>query len=93
MACRYGGTAGPWGAVGTQGRSAEPPVSPHTHTQRTTYVWREPRLCRGGQRLPPPRVRGCRSADFWLKVGVSVGTCVAVLLAALAAYFWKKNQK
>uniref|UniRef100_A0A8B9TQA0 KIAA1324 n=1 Tax=Anas platyrhynchos TaxID=8839 RepID=A0A8B9TQA0_ANAPL len=61
--------------------------------QRTTYVWREPRLCRGGQRLPPPRVRGCRSADFWLKVGVSVGTCVAVLLAALAAYFWKKNQK
>uniref|UniRef100_A0A8C3BZI4 Endosome-lysosome associated apoptosis and autophagy regulator 1 n=1 Tax=Cairina moschata TaxID=8855 RepID=A0A8C3BZI4_CAIMO len=61
--------------------------------QRTTYVWREPRLCRGGQRLPPPRVRSCRSADFWLKVGVSVGTCVAVLLAALAAYFWKKNQK
>ncbi|XP_035425035.1 endosome/lysosome-associated apoptosis and autophagy regulator 1 isoform X2 [Cygnus atratus] len=61
--------------------------------QRTTYVWREPRLCRGGQRLPPPRVRSCRSTDFWLKVGVSVGTCVAVLLAALAAYFWKKNQK
>uniref|UniRef100_A0A8V1A7A5 Endosome-lysosome associated apoptosis and autophagy regulator 1 n=1 Tax=Gallus gallus TaxID=9031 RepID=A0A8V1A7A5_CHICK len=61
--------------------------------QRTTYVWKEPRLCHGGQRLPAPRVRPCRSAEFWLKVGVSVGTCVAVLLAALAAYFWKKNQK
>ncbi|XP_075299242.1 LOW QUALITY PROTEIN: endosome/lysosome-associated apoptosis and autophagy regulator 1 [Opisthocomus hoazin] len=61
--------------------------------QRTTYVWREPRLCRGGQSLPPQRVRACRSVDFWLKVGISAGTCAAVLLAALAAYFWKKNQK
>ncbi|XP_074420638.1 endosome/lysosome-associated apoptosis and autophagy regulator 1 isoform X2 [Larus michahellis] len=61
--------------------------------QRTTYVWREPRLCRGGQELPAQRLRSCRSGDFWLKVGISAGTCVAVLLAALAAYFWKKNQK
>ncbi|XP_052671275.1 endosome/lysosome-associated apoptosis and autophagy regulator 1 [Harpia harpyja] len=61
--------------------------------QRTTYVWREPRLCRGGQSLPAQKVRGCRSVDFWLKVGISAGTCAAVLLAALAAYFWKKNQK
>ncbi|XP_021233025.1 UPF0577 protein KIAA1324 homolog isoform X2 [Numida meleagris] len=61
--------------------------------QRTMYVWREPRLCHGGQRLPAPRVHPCRSAEFWLKVGVSAGTCAAVLLAALAAYFWKKNQK
>ncbi|XP_054032521.1 endosome/lysosome-associated apoptosis and autophagy regulator 1 [Dryobates pubescens] len=62
-------------------------------TQRTTYVWREPRLCRGGQSLPPQAVRSCRSADFWLKVGISAGTAAAVLLAALAAYFWKKNRK
>ncbi|KAM9520177.1 endosome/lysosome-associated apoptosis and autophagy regulator 1 isoform 2-T2 [Guaruba guarouba] len=61
--------------------------------QRTTYVWREPRLCRGGQPLPPQKVRPCRSADFWLKVGISAGTGAAALLAALAAYFWKKNQK
>ncbi|NXX53937.1 K1324 protein, partial [Scopus umbretta] len=61
--------------------------------QRTTYVWREPRLCRGGLSLPPQKVRGCRSVDFWLKVGISAGTCAAILLATLAAYFWKKNQK
>ncbi|XP_075377906.1 endosome/lysosome-associated apoptosis and autophagy regulator 1 isoform X2 [Mycteria americana] len=61
--------------------------------QRTTYVWREPRLCRGGQSLPAQKVRSCRSVDFWLKVGISAGTCAAILLAALAAYFWKKNQK
>ncbi|NXN98059.1 K1324 protein, partial [Rhinopomastus cyanomelas] len=62
-------------------------------TQRTTYVWQEPRLCRGGQRLPPQRVRRCRSTDFWLKVGISTGTCAAILLATLALYFWMKNQK
>ncbi|NXL68573.1 K1324 protein, partial [Chordeiles acutipennis] len=62
-------------------------------TQETTFVWREPRLCRGGQSLPPQKVRSCRSVDFWLKTGISVGSGVAVLLAALAAYFWKKNQK
>ncbi|KAM9255352.1 LOW QUALITY PROTEIN: endosome/lysosome-associated apoptosis and autophagy regulator 1 [Cariama cristata] len=60
--------------------------------QRTTYVWREPRLCRGGQNLPAQKVRGCRSVDFWLKVG-SAGTCAAILLAALAAYFWKKTKE
>ncbi|XP_014806816.1 PREDICTED: UPF0577 protein KIAA1324-like [Calidris pugnax] len=38
-------------------------------------------------------VRRCRSLDFWLKVGISAGTCTALLLAALATYFWKKNQK
>lgn len=67
-----------------------PPLLP---LQRTTYVWREPRLCRGGRSLPPQTVQPCRSADFWLKVGISAGTGAAALLAALAAYFWKKNQK
>ncbi|KAL9824677.1 endosome/lysosome-associated apoptosis and autophagy regulator 1 isoform 3-T3 [Geothlypis trichas] len=61
--------------------------------QKTTYVWREPRLCHGGEALPPQVIQACRSVDFWLKVGISTGTCVAVLLAALAAYFWKKTQK
>ncbi|XP_064354132.1 endosome/lysosome-associated apoptosis and autophagy regulator 1 isoform X2 [Dromaius novaehollandiae] len=61
--------------------------------QRTTYVWREPRLCRGGSALPRQQVSVCRSADFWLKVGISAGTCAALLLAVLACYFWKKNQK
>lgn len=70
-----------------------PPLSSPPSPQRTTYVWREPRLCRGGQSLPAQKVRGCRSVDFWLKVGISAGTCAAILLAALAAYFWKKNQK
>ncbi|NXX85185.1 K1324 protein, partial [Urocolius indicus] len=61
--------------------------------QRTTYVWREPRLCRGGHSLPAPSARRCRSLEFWLKVGISAGTGAAIVLAALAAYFWKKNQK
>uniref|UniRef100_A0A8C5T3V0 Endosome-lysosome associated apoptosis and autophagy regulator 1 n=1 Tax=Malurus cyaneus samueli TaxID=2593467 RepID=A0A8C5T3V0_9PASS len=61
--------------------------------QKTTYVWREPRLCHGGDALPPQLIQACRSVDFWLKVGISTGTCVAVLLATLAAYFWKKTQK
>ncbi|XP_032566532.1 UPF0577 protein KIAA1324 homolog isoform X2 [Chiroxiphia lanceolata] len=61
--------------------------------QKTTYVWREPRLCHGGVVLPPQESRPCRSVDFWLKVGISTGTGLAVLLAALAAYFWKKTQK
>lgn len=73
-------------------RLADPLLFPTT-PQRTTYVWREPRLCRGGLSLPPQRVRSCRSTDFWLKVGISAGTCLALLLAALAAYFWEKNQK
>lgn len=61
--------------------------------QKTTYVWREPRLCHGGDALPPQVIQACRSVDFWLKLGISTGTCMAVLLAALAAYFWKKTQK
>ncbi|XP_059723918.1 endosome/lysosome-associated apoptosis and autophagy regulator 1 isoform X4 [Haemorhous mexicanus] len=61
--------------------------------QKTTYVWQEPRLCHGGDALPPQVIQACRSVDFWLKVGISTGTCAAVLLAALAAYFWKKTQK
>lgn len=68
------------------------PLSPHI-PQRTTYVWREPRLCRGGQSLPAQTVQRCRSDDFWLKIGILAGTWTAVLLAGLAAYFWKKNQK
>ncbi|KAM6289160.1 endosome/lysosome-associated apoptosis and autophagy regulator 1 [Aegotheles albertisi] len=62
-------------------------------TQRTTFVWREPRWCRGGQRLPAPSVRPCHSAEFWLRGGIATGAGVAALLAALAAYFWKKNRK
>ncbi|NWJ09243.1 K1324 protein, partial [Crypturellus undulatus] len=61
--------------------------------QRTTFVWREPRLCRGGSTLPQQQLHACRSTDFWLKVGISAGTGAAVLLAALACYFWKKNQR
>ncbi|XP_039566820.1 endosome/lysosome-associated apoptosis and autophagy regulator 1 isoform X3 [Passer montanus] len=45
--------------------------------------------CIGGVQV----IQACRSVDFWLKVGISTGTCVAILLAVLAAYFWKKTQK
>lgn len=63
VACRYGGTAGPWGAVGTRGRSAEPPVSPpHTHTEDHLRVAGAPAVPRGaapapteGPRLPQRR--------------------------------------
>ncbi|KAM8795825.1 endosome/lysosome-associated apoptosis and autophagy regulator 1 [Eudromia elegans] len=61
--------------------------------QRTTYVWREPRRCRGGSALPRQQLRACTSTDFWLKVGISAGTGAAALLAALAGYFWKKNRR
>ncbi|NXD15622.1 K1324 protein, partial [Nothocercus nigrocapillus] len=61
--------------------------------QRTTYVWHEPRLCRGGSALPRQQLSMCKSMDFWLKVGISAGTGAAVLLAALTCYFWKKNRR
>uniref|UniRef100_A0A670J6K8 Endosome-lysosome associated apoptosis and autophagy regulator 1 n=1 Tax=Podarcis muralis TaxID=64176 RepID=A0A670J6K8_PODMU len=61
--------------------------------QRTTYVWREPKLCSGGISLPDQKVSICKSMDFWLKVGISAGTCAAILLTAMTCYFWKKNQK
>ncbi|XP_027957890.1 UPF0577 protein KIAA1324 homolog isoform X2 [Eumetopias jubatus] len=61
--------------------------------QKTTYVWREPKLCTGGISLPEQRVTICKTIDFWLKVGISAGTCTAVLLTVLTCYFWKKNQK
>ncbi|KAM9369366.1 LOW QUALITY PROTEIN: endosome/lysosome-associated apoptosis and autophagy regulator 1 [Phaethornis superciliosus] len=61
--------------------------------QRTTFVWREPRLCRGGQRLPAPREGQCRSPELWLKGGIAAGTAVALLLAGVATYFWRKNQR
>ncbi|XP_049736129.1 endosome/lysosome-associated apoptosis and autophagy regulator 1 isoform X1 [Elephas maximus indicus] len=61
--------------------------------QKTTYVWREPKLCWGGVSLPEQRVTICKTIDFWLKVGISAGTCTAILLTVLTCYFWKKNQK
>ncbi|XP_027489238.1 UPF0577 protein KIAA1324-like, partial [Corapipo altera] len=69
------------------------PIKAPLPPQKTTYVWREPRLCHGGVALPPQESRPCRSVDFWLKVGISTGTGLAVLLAVLAAYFWKKPQR
>ncbi|XP_065731887.1 endosome/lysosome-associated apoptosis and autophagy regulator 1 isoform X3 [Phocoena phocoena] len=61
--------------------------------QKTTYVWREPKLCSHGISLPEQRVTICKTIDFWLKVGISAGTCTAILLTVLTCYFWKKNQK
>nr|XP_030724764.1 UPF0577 protein KIAA1324 homolog isoform X3 [Globicephala melas] len=61
--------------------------------QKTTYVWREPKLCSRGISLPEQRVTICKTIDFWLKVGISAGTCTAILLTVLTCYFWKKNQK
>uniref|UniRef100_A0A8C8SDJ5 KIAA1324 n=1 Tax=Pelusios castaneus TaxID=367368 RepID=A0A8C8SDJ5_9SAUR len=61
--------------------------------QRTTYVWREPKLCAGGVPLPEQKVSICKTMDFWLKVGISAGTCAAILLTVMTCYFWKKNQK
>uniref|UniRef100_H0VTZ7 Endosome-lysosome associated apoptosis and autophagy regulator 1 n=1 Tax=Cavia porcellus TaxID=10141 RepID=H0VTZ7_CAVPO len=61
--------------------------------QKTTYVWREPKICSGGISLPEQRVTICKTIDFWLKVGISGGTCSAILLTVLTCYFWKKNQK
>ncbi|XP_021013167.1 UPF0577 protein KIAA1324 homolog isoform X1 [Mus caroli] len=61
--------------------------------QRTTHMWREPKLCSGGISLPEQRVTICKTIDFWLKVGISAGTCTAILLTVLTCYFWKKNQK
>lgn len=56
-------------------------------------MWREPKLCAGGISLPEQRVTICKTIDFWLKVGISAGTCTAILLTVLTCYFWKKNQK
>ncbi|KAE8623689.1 hypothetical protein XENTR_v10005698 [Xenopus tropicalis] len=61
--------------------------------QRTSPMWREPRMCVGGVNLPGPTVSICKSTDFWLKVGVSGGICTALLLTVLTGYFWRKNQK
>uniref|UniRef100_A0A8C0Z2X2 MRH domain-containing protein n=1 Tax=Canis lupus familiaris TaxID=9615 RepID=A0A8C0Z2X2_CANLF len=68
-------------------------VSSCAGIQKTTYVWREPKLCVGGISLPEQRVTICKTIDFWLKVGISAGTCTAILLTVLTCYFWKKNQK
>lgn len=50
-------------------------------------------MCSGGISLPEQRVTICKTIDFWLKVGISAGTCTAILLTVLTCYFWKKNQK
>ncbi|KAG8451374.1 hypothetical protein GDO86_003543 [Hymenochirus boettgeri] len=60
--------------------------------QRTTPMWREPRMCVGGVDLPQPTATICKTTDFWLKVGVSSGVCTALLLTFLTVYFWRKNR-
>ncbi|XP_057676462.1 endosome/lysosome-associated apoptosis and autophagy regulator 1 [Corythoichthys intestinalis] len=61
--------------------------------QRTTYVWKQPLQCYGGEALPAQKVNACVTLDFWLKIGVSTGTVAAVLLVTLICYFWKKTRK
>ncbi|KAG2468161.1 K1324 protein, partial [Polypterus senegalus] len=61
--------------------------------QKTTYMWRTPRLCAAGVELPMEKVRACKSMSFWIKLGLSTGTLMAVLLVAVICYFWKKTQK
>ncbi|XP_028653915.1 endosome/lysosome-associated apoptosis and autophagy regulator 1 [Erpetoichthys calabaricus] len=61
--------------------------------QKTTYMWRTPRLCAAGVELPMEKVRACKSMSFWIKLGLSTGTLMAVLLVAIICYFWKKTQK
>ncbi|XP_053560710.1 endosome/lysosome-associated apoptosis and autophagy regulator 1 [Bombina bombina] len=64
----------------------------HHGIQRTTAMWKPPRMCKGGMDLPAESVSICKTADFWLKVGVSGGVCTALLLTVLTIYFWRKNQ-
>ncbi|TRY93443.1 hypothetical protein DNTS_005744, partial [Danionella cerebrum] len=61
--------------------------------QDTVYVWREPRLCTGGQSLPLKKTSPCEAVDFWLKVGIGLGAFAAPLLISLTCYFWKKNKR
>ncbi|KAK1152277.1 UPF0577 protein KIAA1324-like isoform X1 [Acipenser oxyrinchus oxyrinchus] len=60
--------------------------------QKTTYVWREPRLCTRGAALPEQTVNACKTLDFWLKLGLSTGIIAALLLVTVSCYFWKKTQ-
>ncbi|XP_063811021.1 endosome/lysosome-associated apoptosis and autophagy regulator 1-like isoform X2 [Pseudophryne corroboree] len=60
--------------------------------QTTTALWHIPRLCVGGVDLPAPAFTICKSADFWLKVGVTLGISSALVLTALTSYYWKKNR-
>ncbi|XP_053313800.1 endosome/lysosome-associated apoptosis and autophagy regulator 1 [Spea bombifrons] len=64
----------------------------HHGLQRTTPVWRTPRMCKGGVGLPAQTVTICKTSDFWLKVGISSGICSALLLTVLTGYFWRKNR-
>ncbi|XP_043932063.1 endosome/lysosome-associated apoptosis and autophagy regulator 1 [Protopterus annectens] len=61
--------------------------------QKTTYVWQQPKLCKDGITLPEETVGICTTMDFWLKVGIALGICAALLLIVITCYFWKKNQK
>ncbi|XP_078276517.1 endosome/lysosome-associated apoptosis and autophagy regulator 1-like isoform X2 [Rhinoraja longicauda] len=61
--------------------------------QKTTYLWWEPKLCKGGVALPEQRVSTCKTIDFFLKIGIITGTVTACLLIATTCYFYKKNRK
>ncbi|XP_043570141.1 UPF0577 protein KIAA1324-like homolog [Chiloscyllium plagiosum] len=61
--------------------------------QETTYVWKEPKVCSKGVKLPAKSISNCEMIDFWLKVVVGIGAFTAVLLVILTCYFWKKNKK
>ncbi|XP_069797904.1 endosome/lysosome-associated apoptosis and autophagy regulator 1-like isoform X2 [Narcine bancroftii] len=61
--------------------------------QKITYVWWEPKLCKGGVALPEQKVTTCKTIDFFLKIGIISGIITAILLIATTCYFYKKNRK
>ncbi|CAM9967441.1 unnamed protein product [Lampetra planeri] len=62
-------------------------------SEKLRYMWRRPRVCHGGEALPPDGHRKCELLGFWLRVGIGAGSFLACLLCSLTCYFWKKNRK
>ncbi|XP_071816008.1 endosome/lysosome-associated apoptosis and autophagy regulator 1-like isoform X2 [Apostichopus japonicus] len=68
-------------------------------TQKLHYVWREHKICVGGSSLPKNKEQACempkwyRQMPWYAQWSIAGMVTMAILMAVLIMFFWKRNRK
>ncbi|XP_072026533.1 endosome/lysosome-associated apoptosis and autophagy regulator family member 2-like isoform X4 [Amphiura filiformis] len=67
--------------------------------QKIHYVWKTPKMCMFGEKLPKETIGRCPVIPWWAQIPMYAQIAIAVfvgcvgLMIAMVVYFWKRNRK
>lgn len=67
--------------------------------QEVTYIWKENKICVGGVSLPPKKTQACEMPKWYNQMpwyaqwSIAGMVTMAILMAVLIIFFWKRNIK